>query len=82
MALYLLGVTGMTFLAPMADFMFETMPNEMRGYGSLCWFRSWIKESMDGLEDPSGPTTWDDGSVLSSGGVTKMVKSPKWTSAK
>ena len=70
----------MTFLAPTADVTFETMPNETRGYSSLCWFRSRIGESMDGLKDPSGPTTQDDGSVFSSGGVTKNGKSPKVTS--
>ena len=66
----------MTFLAPMVDIAFETMPNKTRGYSSLCWFHSGMGESRDGLEDPSGPTTRDDGFVFSSGGVTKNGKVP------
>ena len=72
----------MTFLASMAAVTFETMPNEMREYSSLCWFFSRMRESMDGLKDLSGPTMQDDGPVLSSGGVTKNGKFLEGTSAR
>ena len=64
----------MTFLAPMADVTFETMPNETGGYSSLCWFGSRVREFMDGIKNLSDPTTRDDGSVFPSGGVTKNGK--------
>ena len=81
-ALYLGGLASMTLLAPATDVTFEAMPNETRGYSSLRWFDSRMREPVDGIEDASGPATWDDGSVLSGGGVTEDGEVSEWDISK
>ena len=73
-----LGLTGMTFLTPMADVAFHTVPNKTRGDSSLSRLVSRMEESVDGVEDTFCPGRWTDRSVLSCGNVTEDGEVFEW----